>query len=502
MITGSSVAGGRTVAALAASLEHANVVGDGRETVSGITIDSREVQPGDLFAALPGSDFDGHAYIPQAVRAGATAVLAERVTDRLLPVTWIIVNDARAALANVSSVFYGYPDHELTMIGLTGTDGKTTTSFLVRDILRAAGIRTGLIGTVGIEIGDGTRQSLPHQTTPESHLIQRYLREMVSVGTSVAVMEATSHGLAMHRLDGTRFTIAGVTNVTREHLEFHKTVEAYLRAKAILVERVASVGGIVILNRDDAGARRLAEFASGADVRWYSQQEAADLRATDIDIRSDGCRFRLEVGGWSSPVRLPMLGAFNVSNALCAVGVAMAAGVRLETCVAALEQARGVPGRMTLVDEGQPFGVIVDYAHTPESIEKILRLVRDLHPTGRIIVVSGSAGERDPGKRPLQGDVMARLADVTVITSEDPRNEDPDAIIADIVAGAVEAGGVVGDSVRPVTDREEAIALAFSLANAGDCVLLAGKGHETSIIQGFAHVPWDEEAVARRLLRS
>lgn len=479
----------------------ARVIGPADVMLSGVTYDSRTVQPGDLFAALRGSDFDGHGYIDSAVQRGAAAVLAEEPVDAGVPV--IVVNNSRAALAPLSATFYGHPSRDLTMIGLTGTDGKTTTSYLVRHILQHAGIQTGLMGTVGIEIGDGTTHNLPHQTTPESNLVQGYLREMVDRGTSAAVLEATSHGLAMHRLDGTRFTIAGVTNITHEHLEYHGTIENYRRAKAILLERVADEGGVVVLNADDEGARAVSEYAEGARIVWYSMEgQQADLAARDVVVDGDGSRFTLCTDAGVLRVSLPMLGEFNVANALCAVGVTMAAGVDVGVAVEALASASGVPGRMNRVVEGQPFNVVVDYAHTPESIGKVLRLLRRLHPDRRLIAVSGSAGERDPFKRPLQGAVMAELADITIVTSEDPRNEDPEKIIREIGDGAREKGAADGESLFEITDRREAIQKAFELAGDGDCVLLAGKGHETSIIWGFEHRPWDEEAVAREELRA
>jgi UDP-N-acetylmuramoyl-L-alanyl-D-glutamate--2,6-diaminopimelate ligase len=488
-----------TIGDLAATVNGARVLGDASTLVHGLTYDSRKVQPGDLFSALRGSDFDGHRYIDTAIANGAVAVLAEQPVSAAVPV--IVSENSRAALASISAAFYGYPSRELTMIGLTGTDGKTTTSFLVRDILEAAGRQTGMIGTVGIGIGDGTSHHLPHQTTPESNLVHGYLREMIERGTTAAVLEATSHGLAMHRLDGVAFSVAGVTNITHEHLEYHKTIENYRRAKALLIERVADTGGVVVLNADDEGASSLEPFAEGARVLWYSVSDSsAEIHARNVVAGSNGCELDLVMEGQVHRMALPLLGDFNVANALCAIGVTRAVGVSLDTIVAALRNASGVPGRMNRVVAGQPFNVIVDYAHTPESLRKILTLLRRLHRGNRVIVVSGSAGERDPGKRPLQGAVCAELADVTIVTSEDPRNEDPEAINAEIVAGAYAQGAVMGESLFTITDRREAIRLAFSLATPGDCVVLAGKGHETSMIWGYEHRPWDEAQVAHEEL--
>jgi UDP-N-acetylmuramoyl-L-alanyl-D-glutamate--2,6-diaminopimelate ligase len=489
-----------TIGQLVEAIPDARLVGNANGVVAGITYDSREVRRGMLFAALRGSDFDGHRYIHSALENGAAAILAEEPVEAAVPV--ILTGDSRASLAPLSAAFYGHPSRDLVMIGLTGTDGKTTTSYLVRHILRHAGNQTGMIGTVGIHIGDGTVHQLPHQTTPESNLVQGYLREMVNRGTECAVLEATSHGLAMHRLDGVHFGIAGVTNITHEHLEYHKTVENYRRAKAILVERVSDAGGVVVLNADDEGARSMAAYVHGGFPRWFSLRDSsADLYASDVVAGNDGSRFTLMVDGKRLNVSLPMLGEFNVENALCAIGVTMAAGVRSEVAIEGLADAEGVPGRMNRVLMGQPFNVVVDYAHTPESLAKILTLMRRLHPGGRVLVVSGSAGERDPFKRPRQGAVTAELADISIVTSEDPRNEDPDRIIREIADGAREKGAVDGASLFEITDRREAIRKAFSLAEPGDCVLLAGKGHETSIIWGFEHRPWNEAEVAREELR-
>jgi UDP-N-acetylmuramoyl-L-alanyl-D-glutamate--2,6-diaminopimelate ligase len=483
---------------LASAWPGATLTGDA--DITGITYDSRRVQASDLFAALVGDDFDGHSFADRAIAAGAAALLVERHLDIDIP--QLVVDHSRAALAPISTQFYGRPSNELTATGITGTDGKTTTTFILDAILRHVGHATGLIGTVGIRIGAKRDDSLPHQSTPESNLVQGYLREMVEAGVTQAILESTSHGLAMHRLDGVRFRYAGVTNITREHLEFHKTIEAYRAAKAILVERVAEERGTVVLNADDEGAMSLAAVANSTDVITYSAGGGpAHLRATDIDISVSGCTFTLHWRGARHSVTLPLLGRFNVANALCAAGLALAQGIAVSDVVDALATAPGVPGRLLRVDEGQAFSVVVDYAHTPESLEKILALLRDLHPGGRLIAVSGSAGERDTTKRPLQGAVSQRLADVSIFTNEDPRNEDPERILQDIAQGAIEAGGVEGENVHCIADREEAIACAFSLAAPGDCVLLAGKGHESSIIVGYDHRPWNEEAVARRLLR-
>lgn len=492
----------RTLRSLAAAVPNARLHGNPDMVVTGIEYDSRMVTAGTLFAALRGSEFDGHAFLEHAVQNGASGVLVEEPFD--LDVPQIVTPDSsRSALAMVACEFYGHPSREMTVIGITGTDGKTTTTAMLRGILTTTGHQAGSIGTVGIEIGDGSRFDLGHQTTPESNVVQRYLREMSDAGSTHAVIEATSHGLATHRLDGVRFLAGGITNITHEHLEFHKTIENYRRAKATLLERVGQEGGVVVVNNEDEGARWVAPFAVGAKRMTYSASGAdADLRATSTQHVGTGLSFDVvDRNGVSVPVRLPMPGLFNVANALCALGLAVAAGIALDDAARALSTARPVPGRMQPIDVGQPFHVVVDYAHTPESIRMILGHLRHQHPFGRLIVVTGSAGERDVEKRPLQGAACAQIADVTIITSEDPRNEDPEEINEQIVSGAEQAGAVRGVSVLAITDRREAIHRAFQLAGPGDCVLLAGKGHETSIIWGYEHVPWDEAAIAENLLR-
>ncbi|CAA9579395.1 MAG: UDP-N-acetylmuramoylalanyl-D-glutamate--L-ornithine ligase [uncultured Thermomicrobiales bacterium] len=490
-----------SVSSLAAAVSERRLVGDGSALVRGIAYDSRLVEPGFLFAALPGAHADGHEFAASAVDRGAAALLVER--ELPLATTQIVVPDSRAALAAVATAFYRDPSRELGVIGITGTDGKTTVSFLVDAILRAAGLATGLIGTVAIRVGDDEDFHTTRQTTPESADIQRLFRRMVDRGIDWATVEATSHGLAMHRLDGTRFRAGAVTNVTREHLDYHGSVEHYRRAKGILFERVAAAGGTVVVNLDDPGARGMVEFAGDADVLTYSiEDHHADLSAVGIVSTGGGSSFTLVCRGrGTAAVDLPLIGGFNIANALCAAGVGLAVGLDLAVIAAGLGNAPAVPGRMALVQEGQPFAVVVDYAHTPEAMANVLPLLRRLFPLGRLIVVFGSAGERDVEKRPRQGEVAARLADLAVVTSEDPRYEDPDAIIDQITRGAIAAGAREGESLFRFTDRREAVRHALRTAAPGDCVLLAGKGHEESIIWSGEKRPWNEAGVARALLR-
>jgi UDP-N-acetylmuramoyl-L-alanyl-D-glutamate--2,6-diaminopimelate ligase len=488
------------VGALAAVIPGARVLGDATAPVTGIEYDSRAVHPGDLFAALRGADFDGHHFVAEAEAHGAGAVLVEELASSALP--QVKVHDSRAALAAVSAAFFGSPSRDIDVIGITGTDGKTTTTYLADHILRSADRTTGLVGTVAIRLAGVEVLHSTRQTTPESSDIQRYLRQMVDASTQWAILEATSHGLAMHRLDHVHFRIGAVTNITHEHLDFHGTVDAYRLAKALLLERVAANHGVAIVNVDDAGARSILSHADGADlVRFSARGADAELRAHAIQSTETGSEFDVEGDTWGSArVSLPLIGEFNVANALCALAISLAAGVELERAAAALKDAPSVPGRMERIDVGQPFSVVVDYAHTPESLRKVLHILARLHPRGRLIAVFGSAGERDREKRSIQGAVAARLAEVIVVTSEDPRNEDADEIISEIASGAEAEGAEPGQRLFCRTDRRDAIRLALELAGPGDCVLLAGKGHEGSIIWGRVKVPWNEAGVAAEIL--
>jgi UDP-N-acetylmuramoyl-L-alanyl-D-glutamate--2,6-diaminopimelate ligase len=491
-----SVAAGELAAAAQAEL-----IGDGLVPVTDVVYDSRQVTPGALFAALRGSDLDGHDFVASAIERGASALLVEEPFATDIP--QIVAPNCRQALAGVSAAFFRHPSREVGVIGVTGTDGKTTTSFIIDHLLQTAGAKTGLIGTVAIRIGDTEDLHAARQTTPESSDVQRYLRQMVDAGVDWAIVEATSHGLAMYRLDHVEFRAGAVTNITHEHLDYHGTVENYRRAKAILLERVAARGGLVVSNADDAGARAVEGYAGGATVLRYSLQDAgADVRAENLRLTGSGSQFLLTTRSFGgAEVTFPLIGEFNVANALCAAATALGLGVPFSTVTAGLESAPPVPGRMARIDEGQPFSVVVDYAHTPDSLEKILRLLRSLHPAGRLIAVFGSAGERDREKRPRQGAIAAELADIVIVTTEDPRFEDADAIIAEIVAGARESGQIDDAYLHARTERQDAVDLAIALAEPGDCVLLAGKGHEGSIIWGREKRPWNEAEAARQALR-
>jgi UDP-N-acetylmuramoyl-L-alanyl-D-glutamate--2,6-diaminopimelate ligase len=476
------------------------VTGCGDPDISDIVFDSRDVTEGALFVALRGGYVDGHDFVPEAIRRGAAGLLVDRPGAYDAPA--IVVDDSRKSLSGVSAEFFGHPSRQLNIIGVTGTDGKTSTSTLAEAMLSSAGFRTGLIGTVSIKIGDDVLDHETRQTTPESSEIQRVLRRMVDQGVEWCVLEATSHGLEMHRLDHVRFAIAAVTNITHEHLDFHGSRDAYLAAKTRLFHMTGRDGGRFVVNLDDEGSRSVLTVCDPNRTLTYSMTDpSADLVANDISLKISGFISTFHSPYGITPIKSPLLGGFNVANSLCAAGIALSAGVGPDIVAATLADPPVIQGRMAHVNEGQPFAVVVDYAHTPASLEKVLKLLRSLNPAGRLIVVSGSAGERDREKRSLQGAVCARLANVSVITSEDPRYEDAGAIVNAIAAGARSEGAIDGESLHCIVDRAEAVAFAIREARPGDTVLLAGKGHERSIIVNGSKIPWDEAAVARAALR-
>ncbi|MGQ9548976.1 MAG: UDP-N-acetylmuramoyl-L-alanyl-D-glutamate--2,6-diaminopimelate ligase [Roseiflexus sp.] len=480
--------------------------------ITGIVYDSRTVMPGALFVAYRGFHTDGHAYIPQALERGAAAVVYEDPAwDGRVPVPALRVSNARVALAPLAAAFYGHPGQRMRVVGVTGTDGKTTTTFLTSVALEAGSAVTGLIGTVDFKIGRRMWTNDSRQSTPEAPEVQALLRDMAAEGCTYAVIEATSHALSArwNRLAGSAFDVAVLTNVTQEHLDFHGTVDQYRRDKARLFEMLAEFNDpaaprkqrkIAIVNADDPHHHMFLNAAPAyAERLTYAVHVHADVRAEDVRSTRDGLRFRVTTPWGAADARLRLTGDFNVWNALAALTVACAEGVPLDRCLAALEQAPGVRGRMERIELGQPFTVLVDYAHTPGAFEKLFRIVRPL-TEGQVIAVFGSAGERDRAKRPLQGEIAGRFCDLIIVTDEDPRLEDREAIITDIAAGAEAAGKRIGETCLCIPDRALAIRTAFARARPGDIVLLLGKGHERSMIYGTMPVPWDEATEARRAL--
>ncbi len=432
---------------------------------------------------MPGEKVDGHEFAAAAVEAGAGGLVVERELD--LDVTQVVVPDARAAMAPLAARFEGDPTGELGVVGVTGTNGKTTTAFLVREILEAAGTQCGLLGTVKQIVG-GVEEGV-ERTTPEAIDLQATFRRMLGGGDRVCAMEVSSHALALHRCDEIHFGVALFTNLSQDHLDFHADMEDYFRSKRLLFEMGP---GTAIVNVDDAYGRRLAEEFEC--VTFSAEGREADLVARDVSLGPAGAEFM--VG--ETPVRTALPGHFNVANALGAFAAAIALGIEPGAAAAGLAQAVPPPGRFEPIDEGQPFAVLVDYAHTPDSLENVLRAARRLGE-GRVISVFGAGGDRDRGKRPQMGRAGAELSDLAIVTSDNPRSEQPEAIIAEIIAGIDSREGV---EVEP--DRRAAIATAVARAQPGDTVVIAGKGHERGQeFEDGRKLPFDDREVAREELR-
>jgi UDP-N-acetylmuramoyl-L-alanyl-D-glutamate--2,6-diaminopimelate ligase len=455
--------------------------------VSSLAYDSRAVVPGALFFCVPGEHRDGHEHAAEAVAAGAVALVVEHPLG--LGVPELRVGSVRAEMAPLAVAFYGDPSATLRVIGVTGTNGKTTSVFLLAALLEASGERCGLLGTVKSVIG-GREHPVAH-TTPEAIDLQASFRAMLDAGDRAAAIEVSSHALALHRVDGTRFAAALFTNLTQDHLDFHETMEDYFAAKRRLFETEPPVCAI---NVDDPYGRRL--LAEHPQALTFAIEQPAQYGARELHFSVAGARFVATTPGGEIEFRSRLPGRFNVLNVLGATATAHALGVPLELIATTLPEIAPAPGRFQALDEGQPFTVLVDYAHTPDSLENVLRAARSL-AEGRLVSVFGCGGDRDRGKRPQMGRISAELADVTIVTSDNPRSEDPAAIVEQIVAGA--AGG----AVEAIVDRREAIESALSRASAGDVVLIAGKGHEQG--QEFAdgrRLPFDDAQVARLTLRS
>jgi UDP-N-acetylmuramoyl-L-alanyl-D-glutamate--2,6-diaminopimelate ligase len=483
-----------------------------RFAASNITMlayDSRKIEPGGLFIAVPGTHTDGRRYLAEAAQRGAIAALGEPMTDQekvALPLSYIEVEDVRIALANLACVYYGYPAQQLCTIGVTGTDGKTTTSNLISTILENAGKRTGLMTTANFRMGGEEWENTTRQSTLEAPEIQQFLRRMLDEGMTHAIVESTSHGLELQRVRGCAFDIGVVTNITHEHLDFHKTIEAYRRAKARLFEMLDTerdkglgIKPFAILNRDDVSYEVLKPYCR-VPILDYGFNEAAAVRAVDVDLKAHGTRFRAILPTTEIRIETRLVGSFNVSNCLAAIATTYSLGVKPEEFAGGLAKVTGVTGRMETIDEGQPFTVIVDYAHTPDSLEKVLAILRPL-TSHTLMAVFGSAGERDVQKRPIMGRIAAQRADFFVITDEDPREEDRESILQEIARGAEAVGKRQGKDFLCIADRREAIAAAFAHAKPGDTILLAGKGHEQSILIGRGKISWDDRRVAREELQ-
>ncbi len=470
---------------LIAALAPEAVLGAAAVEVRDLAYNARAVTEGAAFFCVPGSTADGHDFAAQAVENGAVALVVERAVAPAVP--QLVVPDARVAMATAADLFFGEPTRELEVAGVTGTNGKTTTAFLLHSLLEAAGRRPGLLGTVESRVGGEVRPVV--RTPPEAIDLQRTFREMLDAGDRSVALEASSHASVLHRLDRVRFDVLVFTNLTQDHLDFHETMEDYFRAKRRLFAGAAPPPAAV--NIGDAWGRRLAEEL--ADVRraplvTFGFAEDAEIRPDELVLDGSGARF--VAGGIE--IRTSLRGRFNVENALGAVAAGLMLDLDEDQIAAGIGALGGVPGRFEAVDEGQDFAVIVDYAHTPDSLDNVLRTARDL-ADGRVLVVFGAGGDRDRDKRPLMGKIAADLADVVVVTSDNPRGEPPLAIIQDVLQGA-------GMEVEIDPDRRAAIGRAISLAEAGDVVVVAGKGHEQGQEIGGRIEPFDDREVARAAL--
>ena len=461
------------------------LMGNGPDVeIAALAYRSDHVVPGALFFCVPGFRSDGHDFARDAIERGAVALVCERPLD--LGVPEVIVDDVRAAMGPAAARFYADPTAQLEVVGVTGTNGKTTTAFLVRHLLEAGGPPCGLLGTVKRVVAG--REEEVERTTPEAIDLQATFRAMVDGGDRACAMEVSSHALELGRASGIRFACRVFTNLTQDHLDFHETMEAYFLAK----RRLFDVPGPAVVNVDDEYGRRL---AGEVECMTFAIEREADYRASDVEFDLMGSRFRCRTPAGEVELQSPLPGLFNVENVLAAVAAVHSLGVPLDTIAGALPRFGRVPGRFEPVDEGQDFGVLVDYAHTPEALENVLRAARPV-TEGRVHVVFGAGGDRDRGKRPLMGDAARRLADRVLVTSDNPRSEDPDAIIDEVMEGA-------GAGAERVTDRRSAIALAIESAQPGDVVVIAGKGHEQGQeFEDGRKEPFDDVTVVREALRA
>ena len=486
--------------------------------IEGISIDSRAVGARHLFVAMRGGSADGHDYISKAIDNGAAAVVGERDISGL-PVPYVRLENPRRALTWMAGAFYDWPGRKLTVIGVTGTDGKTTTTNLIHRILLAAHIKAGMISTVNAVIGDEVLDTGFHVTTPDAQDVQRYLARMVEAGLTHVVLETTSHGWVQYRVDACEFDVGVVTNITHEHMDEHGSYEKYRAAKArlfssleITSEKSQGNPRLGVINRDDAGSFDFLNRLIKVNKMNYGLGEGSDVRAVEVDHGPSGIHFTVESREFRLPVSSPLIGAYNVSNCLAALTAAVCGlGIQPEFAARGIASLEGIPGRMERIDMGQDFTAIVDFAHTPNALRVALEAARALTSNpfpdgrgegvrGRIIAVFGSAGLRDNEKRRMMAEISAELADLTVLTAEDPRTESLEGILEEMAAGARSKGGREGVTFWRLADRGEAIRFALRLARPGDILLACGKGHEQSMCFGRMEYSWDDRIAMRAAL--
>jgi UDP-N-acetylmuramoyl-L-alanyl-D-glutamate--2,6-diaminopimelate ligase len=473
------------------------IIGPPDRSVESIAYDSRRVQRNGLFVALRGEKFDGHDFIEQAIEKGASVIVAER-EQKYPRATCVAVENTRTAVADLSAAFYGYPARKLKLVGITGTNGKTTTTFLIQHICEKAGVRCGLIGTVRYQLGERVLPAA--RTTPESLDLQELLAQIVNAGCRAATMEVSSHALALDRTRGLEWDVAVFTNLTQDHLDFHGTMKNYFESKLKLFSKLASQQKkrkpVAVINIDDRyGEQLVGKIDKSTSLITYGMGARADFRASNYRMEFGGTSYQLDARGKSYLVRIPLIGRFNVANSLAALAAANAMGIGVREAVLSLGKSPQVPGRLEMVPAKRQFQIFVDYAHTPDALLNVLKTLRELEPR-RLIVVFGCGGDRDREKRPLMAQVVDLNADYAIITSDNPRKEDPAAIISQVERG------FRSSHYEKIIDRAEAIARAIALAQPRDIVLIAGKGHET--YQEFADhtVPFDDVQVARRGLEN
>lgn len=473
--------------------------------ITGITLDSRQVKRGYLFFALTGGNVDGHQFIGDAIRRGAVAVVGSRpMTGYSVPC--LQVKNARRSLGWISAAFYDHPARKLVVIGVTGTDGKTTTCNLIHRILLAAGLKAGMISTVNAVIGKEVLDTGFHVTTPEAPFIQEYLARMVSAGLTHVVLEATSHGLYQERVAGCEFDVGVVTNITHEHLDYHGSYDAYLKAKGLLFEMLRKTANkacgnprVAVLNRDDISYTYLSTIKVGRRVT-YGCQPGVDVMGDSINYTPTSIKFTAATRDSTLDINCHLAGAYNVGNCLAAIGAThLALDIPAAAVIKGIASLEGIPGRMERIDLGQPFTAIVDFAHTPNALKVALEALRPM-THGRLIAVFGSAGLRDQQKRRMMSETSAKLADISVLTAEDPRTENLEDILAEMAQGAVSQGGMEGKTFFRIPDRGEAIRKAIHMAKNGDIVVACGKGHEQSMCFGETEYPWDDRIAMRAAL--
>lgn len=478
-------------------LSHYKQTHSGNPIISSIEMDSRQIQNGSLFVCIKGFTVDGHDFILQAIENGASAIIAEQNVDTNITVPYIIVGDTKRALAQLADYFYGQPTRKLRLIGVTGTNGKTTTTHIIENIFKANEERTGLIGTMYMKVGNKTVDV--KNTTPESLLLQKTFADMVEENVTTAVMEVSSHALDLGRVRGCDYDIAVFTNLSQDHLDYHQTMTEYAQAKGLLFSQLGNCidydhPKYAVLNNDDPISKMYKKVCAGAHVLTYGIETDSDIRATDIYMDSQGTSFKLTTPVGEANVSMQLIGKFSVYNVLAAITTALAAKIPLQLIVKTIEKIEGVAGRFEAVHENQDYTVIVDYSHTPDSLENALKTVRQF-AKGNVFVIVGCGGDRDKTKRPIMAQIAVQYSDEAIFTSDNPRTEDPVQILADMEAG------VQGSRYKVLIDRKEAIQYAINRAQANDVILIAGKGHETYQIIGPQLFEFDDRLVARNAIK-